>query len=593
MAKLLVDLSRIRCRAVRDCVDLLGERRNSDDDSVNLIWTDNYLRLDVFLTKLKPTASVNKIPMVDILCYKTNFFKALSRLPALPKGVYKFFPLTYVLPDEINKFAKAIETHETSGPWIVKPATGMCGYAIEVVHTLEKMKQFSEAAVVQDYLRPFLLNPGAGRDRVAGFKFDLRLHVLVSVSADLSISIFLYEDGLARFCTHPYHEAAPGKPFDKFGHLTNVSVNSKNPEASPMEFMTVQDVLKFIREDHKKGVTGTPNPTTLWDEIEKLVLLSITAQFRSMQEWVNWVRSRTASGRNAGDDQEPPFFQLLGIDVMIAHDGHPFVLELNDRPSLFVTNQEVEGPLKHRMLAKALLVLFPDLTSLPADKDASGDYNWIQLYPSSPQSRNVARTLKLNKAYTRFVDNVVKLDLPDYPTKPKGLRGSNLEEMAWSKFCSPGNGSKYRDLLDSVGELSLPEAPEAVSPFYFNVDGDKIHRLDERLPDLLPDELPSGAASFAFVPRRCCKMQFDLPRKWILDYLVLIRSGGFVAVHAHGRKLYGCVKRHHLPSGETCDMIAYPGTGQDPMDGRLQLRVWIEDIDRCTFLQVGIKKKEV
>ena len=57
---------------------------------------------------------------------------------------------------------------------------------------------------------------------VSGYKFDLRLYVLVT-SID-PLRIYIYNEGLVRFASEPY-ETGKGS---KFSHLTNYSINKNN-----------------------------------------------------------------------------------------------------------------------------------------------------------------------------------------------------------------------------------------------------------------------------------------------------------------------------------------------------------------------------
>uniref|UniRef100_A0AAY4DCT8 Uncharacterized protein n=1 Tax=Denticeps clupeoides TaxID=299321 RepID=A0AAY4DCT8_9TELE len=61
---------------------------------------------------------------------------------------------------------------------------------------------------------------------IDGFKFDLRLYVLVT-SCD-PFRIFMYNEGLARFCTSQYNEPTNSNE-DVCMHLTNYAIN-KNSE---------------------------------------------------------------------------------------------------------------------------------------------------------------------------------------------------------------------------------------------------------------------------------------------------------------------------------------------------------------------------
>jgi hypothetical protein len=69
--------------------------------------------------------------------------------------------------------------------------------------------------VVQRYLtKPYLID---------GYKFDLRLYVLINGISPLRI--YMYKDGLARLATEKYKTPAPGNMNNLFMHLTNYAIN--------------------------------------------------------------------------------------------------------------------------------------------------------------------------------------------------------------------------------------------------------------------------------------------------------------------------------------------------------------------------------
>ncbi|RLN48390.1 hypothetical protein BBJ29_004403 [Phytophthora kernoviae] len=75
-------------------------------------------------------------------------------------------------------------------------------------------------AILKRYVaNPFLIN---------GLKFDLRVYVAVT-SYD-PLRIYLFHDGLVRFCTEKYSTSKSALQ-NPFSHLTNYSINKKNAAA--------------------------------------------------------------------------------------------------------------------------------------------------------------------------------------------------------------------------------------------------------------------------------------------------------------------------------------------------------------------------
>ncbi len=99
--------------------------------------------------------------------------------------------------------------------WIVKANALSRGRGIYLVNDPAQVNMESPCVVSKYIANPLLIN---------GHKFDLRMYVLVT-SFD-PLRIYLYEEGIVRFCSEKYNLDKPLK--NKFMHLTNYSINKKN-----------------------------------------------------------------------------------------------------------------------------------------------------------------------------------------------------------------------------------------------------------------------------------------------------------------------------------------------------------------------------
>ena len=112
--------------------------------------------------------------------------------------------------------------------WIVKPSSSSRGRGIFLLTDLSDVPK-DEPHVVSKYISNPLL--------VSGYKFDVRLYVLVT-SID-PMRVYIYNEGLVRFASEPYSHSEKGS---KFSHLTNYSINKNNASFVQNKNATEQDV---------------------------------------------------------------------------------------------------------------------------------------------------------------------------------------------------------------------------------------------------------------------------------------------------------------------------------------------------------------
>ena len=103
--------------------------------------------------------------------------------------------------------------------WIFKPSAGTCGQSIRIIDNKTKIPDHVREAgsIVGRYIKnPHLIN---------GFKYDLRIYVLVTSYTPLKI--YIYNQGLIRFCTKKYSND-PKTRNELDMHLTNYTMNKDN-----------------------------------------------------------------------------------------------------------------------------------------------------------------------------------------------------------------------------------------------------------------------------------------------------------------------------------------------------------------------------
>merc|ERR1711959_198472 len=123
---------------------------------------------------------------------------------------------TWVLPADIGDLRKQGADKKVK-TYIVKPSKGCQGNGIYLTRNVDDINMDADL-VVQRYLHKPLL--------IDGLKFDLRIYVLVTSVEPLRI--YLYKEGMGRFCTEEYTSIKGSNLSEQCMHLTNYAINRKS-----------------------------------------------------------------------------------------------------------------------------------------------------------------------------------------------------------------------------------------------------------------------------------------------------------------------------------------------------------------------------
>ncbi|CAK9113690.1 unnamed protein product [Durusdinium trenchii] len=169
------------------------------------------------LRGFNPYQKANHFPGSWQLGRKDLLGKNIYRMKRQFPKDYNILPAGFTLPEESTAWSQAREKNPSS-LWIWKPINLSCGKGIRLFSSsippgVEK-KITQRAGIVQRYVdRPLLIN---------GFKFDLRLYVVVT-SFD-PLKVYIYQEGLVRLATQKYQCSADSLE-ERTMHLTNYSIN--------------------------------------------------------------------------------------------------------------------------------------------------------------------------------------------------------------------------------------------------------------------------------------------------------------------------------------------------------------------------------
>jgi tubulin polyglutamylase TTLL6/13 len=336
---------------VRLVLDKIGWKEVQSADP-HFWWIESSQSVHEERYQVLSRAKINYFPKVWELCRKKGLTRCLNTFAQL-NGSRKlnFFPPTYILPEDWPEFDQVL--HGKCKTFIVKPDAGSQGAGIYLTRlgagTDPKLNK-AEKAIIQRYIHKPLL--------VDGLKFDFRVYMLI-VSLE-PVRAYVYKDGLARFCTLKYVQPNKANLDSRFAHLTNYSLNKfsatfehsdDGTSGSKRRLGVVWEQLDSMGMDSEE----------LWESVRDMCAQTLLAMLPHA-----WFSYNTHVLHTEG---HPSCFQLIGVDVLLDHRGRPWLLEINNHPSLNL-DEATDRLVKEPMLAEMFKICRPIFRGKPTPAPA-------------------------------------------------------------------------------------------------------------------------------------------------------------------------------------------------------------------------------
>ncbi|VDM10772.1 unnamed protein product [Wuchereria bancrofti] len=316
------------------------EQCSSRNSNCNIIWTGSHLKPHV-LRSMASWQRVNHFPRSFLLTRKDKLYECLGRAQTLFGNSYNIIPEFFVTPKDYQKFIDHFNAQSHGlKPFIVKPVASSRGNGIFIIQSPEGIPLGSPMLVSRYIENPYLVN---------GYKFDLRLYVLVTSFCPLVA--YMYSEGLARFASEKYSNSA--KSYEQhFSHLTNYSLNKNNGKFVRNESADTEDsghkwtLGALLRKLQNNGIDTNLLMVRVEDVVLK-ALFSVQGQIAAASK--NVIHSKCC-------------FELFGFDILIDSSLKPWLLEVNLSPSLSCDTPldlQLKSSLVCNVLTLAALPLVP------------------------------------------------------------------------------------------------------------------------------------------------------------------------------------------------------------------------------------------
>ncbi|XP_069481311.1 tubulin polyglutamylase TTLL13 isoform X2 [Ambystoma mexicanum] len=320
-----VNLNNCKYESVRRAARLCNLREVGEEEEWVLYWTDCSVSLDRVM-EMKRFQKINHFPGMNEICRKDLLARNMNRLLKLFPKEFNIFPRTWCLPADYGDL-QAYCRMKKNKTYICKPDSGCQGKGIFICRNPKELRHGDHMICQQYVVKPFLID---------GFKFDLRVYVLVT-SCD-PLRIFVYEEGLARFATMNYIEPSNHNLDDICMHLTNYAINKHNENFIRDETMGSKRKLSTLNEWFKCHHYDTAR---IWEDIEDVIIKTLISAHPILKHNYRTCFPNHVAGSAC--------FEILGFDILLDKKAKPWLLEVNHSPS-FTTDSLLDREVKDSLL---------------------------------------------------------------------------------------------------------------------------------------------------------------------------------------------------------------------------------------------------
>ena len=240
------------------------EAEQEDSHDWNVCWSDTSVAMERIM-RLGRLQKINHFPGMLELVRKAGTARNLNKMLKLLGKEYKFFPRTFMLPADYTELKREFGGKGRGNKtFIVKPSKGCQGKDIFMTRSLDDIDPH-EPNIVQRYMhKPHLLD---------GYKYDLRLYVLLSSLSPMRI--YLFREGLVRVCTEKYN-TRPSNLTNSCMHLTNYAINKDNDAFVQPDSMEDDGAHKRTITSLMQTLAAEGHDTdALWEDIGELCVKTL------------------------------------------------------------------------------------------------------------------------------------------------------------------------------------------------------------------------------------------------------------------------------------------------------------------------------
>ena len=325
---------------IQEAMEKIGYRITDNERKTNLFWINQNGSIDT-ASDLLPYQFYNHFPGTVAISRKVDCARNLEAVANIMPEAYSFNPKSFIMPTQYNDLKNYMLSikNPKQRTFIIKPDKGSLGKGIILVQDPSHLENYTQNAIAQKYIEPYLID---------GLKFDLRIYVLITSIEPLRI--YVHDEGMARFCTESYEEPNTNNLDQVFRHLTNYSLNKKNDHFQANEIVNEEETghkrsMTSIFESIKKDGHDIEKLKHQIDEVLRLTIAS--AQ--------HYIASQYRIGCTINDGKSR-CFEILGFDIMIDKDCKPWLIEVNNKPSM-AAESEFDHTLKLSVIQGAMKII--------------------------------------------------------------------------------------------------------------------------------------------------------------------------------------------------------------------------------------------